>query len=283
MDPRKNAQSVRNLRPFHARFRSLNSSSKGFTLVELLVVIAIIGLLVGLLLPAVQMVREAARRVTCANNLHQIALGLHSYHASHEEFPVGAIEWRLRPDPTKRQLAWSAFLLPYVEQKNVSDQLDLNFAFDSSRNSIAAATIIPVFICPSGQRGSQLSSGRGPCDYGGIYGERISSPNNPPKGTMLLDVAVAIRDVTDGTSNTLIVGEDSGWSDGQWINGRNIFDQAFPINDAPGFENDLRSEHPSGVNVSWCDGHVSFLPETMDLKVLAAICTRRGGETEIAN
>ena len=97
---------------------------------------------------------------------------------------------------------------------------------------------------------------------------------------MLNDVAIALRDVTDGSSNTLIVAEDSGWRDGQWINGRNIFDQAFPINQAPFFENDIRSEHLQGANAVWCDGSVRFLSESTSLETLAAICTRAGGEIE---
>ena len=260
--------------------RDRRARCKAFTLVELLVVIAIIGVLVALLLPAVQMVREAARRTSCSNNLHQIGLALHNYHAAHQEFPIGAIEWRLGSDATKRQLAWSTFLLPFLDQQNVHNQLDLSTPFDSVENEAGAATIIPVFVCPSSQRGATLVNGRGPCDYGGIFDERISSPNNPPKGTMLNDVAIALRDVTDGSSNTLIVAEDSGWRDGQWINGRNIFDQAFPINQAPFFENDIRSEHPQGANAVWCDGSVRFLSESTSLETLAAICTRAGGEIE---
>lgn len=251
----------------------------GFTLVELLVVIAIVGILIGMLLPAVQSIRNASRRIACGNNLHQISIALQNYHAAHEAFPIGGIEWRTRNDPTRRQLAWSVFLLPYLEQENVWQQLDLNTAFDSPENADAAATIINVFVCPSSLRGHQTVNARGPCDYGGIYGERITSPNNPPKGTMLHDIAIALRDVTDGSSHTLIVAEDSGWSDGQWINGRNIFDQAFPINQAPSFENDIRSEHPQGANAARCDGSVGFLSENIDLQVLAALCTRAGGET----
>lgn len=257
-----------------------NSIKRGFTLIELLVVIAIIGILIGMLLPAIQMVREAARRTRCANNLHQIGIALQSYHNSKESFPIGGIEWRFGNNLSKRQLAWSAFLLPHLEQQNVYDQLNLNTPFDSAENEVGAANILPVYVCPSSERGIQLVSGRGPCDYGGIYGERISGPNNPPKGTMLHDVAVAISQIRDGTSNTLIVSEDTGWADGQWINGRNIFDQAFPINRAPSFENDIRSDHPQGANATWCDGSVRFLAESIDLQVLAAICTRSGGEPD---
>jgi prepilin-type N-terminal cleavage/methylation domain-containing protein len=249
-----------------------------FTLVELLVVIAIIAILVGLLLPAVQAARGAARRIQCSNNMRQVGLALHVHHEQTGAFPAGAIEWRPHGDTTKRQLAWCVFLLPHVEQQNVFDALDITKPFDAPENATAAATVLKVFICPDAERGTQLVEGRGPCDYGGIYGERITSPNSPPKGSMLYDQPIRIGDIRDGTSNTLIVSEDSQWPDGQWINGRNIFDQAFGINAAPPYENDIRSGHSGGALGVLADGSVHFLNESMDLDALAAYCTRSGGE-----
>lgn len=249
-----------------------------FTLVELLVVIAIIGILIGMLLPAVQSVREAARRTTCLNNLKQIGLALQNYHSAHQEFPVGGTGWRGPWTPDETQIAWSAFLLPFLEQGNVFRQIDFKEAFDSPTNADAAATVIGVFVCPTSLRGTNLTDNRGPCDYGGIYGERITGPNNPPKGLMIYGDSFSHRNITDGSSNTIIVAEDSDFNDGQWINGLNIFDQAFAINAAPAFENDIRSRHPGGANAAFADGHVSFLPENLDLQTLAAICTRAGGE-----
>lgn len=258
----------------------------GFTLVELLVVIAIIGLLVGLLLPAVQAAREAARRASCTNNLRQIGLGLHNYHQAMSCFPPGGIEHRsminpktgLPYGPAGRQLAWSLMLLPYVEQQPLYDRIDTSKPFDAPENADAAKTILSLYICPSATNQRELRQGRGPCDYGGIYGERITGPNHPPKGMMLYDRSLTVADVTDGTSGTIIVSEDSGFRDGQWINGLNVFDQAYAINRAPAFENDIRSKHPGGANALMTDGSVHFLKETMDLKILAALCTRAGGE-----
>lgn len=254
-------------------------SRRAFSLVELLVVISILGILIGLLLPAVQHSREAARRGQCLANLRQMGIALHAYHGVYQVFPPGGVEWR-PPQSTKgeRQLAWSVYLLPYLEQKNLYDALDLSTPFDSAANRTDAATVLPVYVCPSVPRDVGLVDGRGACDYGGIYGERITSPNDPPKGTMLYDRAIGLREITDGSSSTLVISEDANWPDGQWINGRNIFDQAFPINAAPSFENDIRSLHPGGANGLLGDGAARFFSESLELRVLAGVCTRAGGE-----
>lgn len=277
---------------------SNRSRVAAFTLVELLVVITIIGLLIAILLPAVQSAREAARRMQCTNNLHQIGVGLHCYHAAHGCFPPGGIEHRSMINPaTKkvygasgRQLAWSAFLLPFIEQQALHDKIDFGKAFDSAENAPAAAVVVSTYICPTVPRSSYLSSGRGVTDYGGIYGERIRFPggparqNNPPKGAMLYGQSLSVSDIKDGTSNTLIVAENAPGDDGQWINGLNIFDQAYAINlpadPANGIyeEDEIRSLHAGGANGVFCDGSVRFLCETMALQTLAAICTRAGGE-----
>ncbi len=252
----------------------------GFSLIELLVVVALIGMLIGLLLPAVQAAREAARRKQCLNHLRQLGLALHNYHSALGSFAVGCVEFRAVPSQTqRRQLAWSALVLPYLEQAGLHEQIDFTVPFDSPLNATAAATVLPVYLCPSTPRTSFRVQGRGACDYGGIFGERITSPNNPPKGMMLYERAISARHVTDGLSQTLLVGEDSGFQDGQWINGRNLFDQAFPIHKAPPFENDLRSEHPRGVNCLWADGSARFLADSTPGPVLAALCTRAGSET----
>ena len=263
--------------PVPARVRR-RKTSFGFSLVELLVVLAILGILVSLVLPAIQSARAAARRTECQNHLRQIGIGLHAYHAARDSFPPGGIEWRPPGDTVRRQLAWSAFLLPFVEQQQLYGSLDLDTPFDSSENAVAAATILSIYLCPSSLRGARLVEGRGPCDYGGIFGERITSRNDPPKGTMLYDKPISIRQIEDGTSHTLIVAEDSRFVDGQWINGRNVFDQAFAINAAPAWENDIRSEHRGGAQATRADGSVVFLSESMQLEPLAALCTRAGHE-----
>src|SRR4051812_15826242 len=140
----------------------------GFTLIEILVVIAIIGVLVALLLPAVQAAREAARRMQCSANLRQVGIALHGYHDTHDTFPPGAWEWRPLNQPWKRQLAWSALILPYLEQKPLYDSLNLNAPFDSPQNTTAASTVLSVYLCPSARRLQERIEGRGVSDYGGM-------------------------------------------------------------------------------------------------------------------
>ena len=262
----------------YGRF-AVASLHQGVTLVELLVVLFIIGLLGAMLLPAIQAARESARRTQCINNLRQIGVALHKYHDANHYFPPGGIEWRpFRSTKGERQLAWSAFLLPQLGEQILYHSLNLDRGFDSAENSTSARTVLSVYLCPSSGRPSELVEDRGACDYGGIYGERIRSPNNPPKGTMLYDLSVSLRMIKDGPSRTLIVAEDSRWGDGQWINGRNIFDQAYAINAAPHYENDIRSDHPGGAIGLFADGSARFLDERLDLRILAAICTRAGRE-----
>jgi len=255
----------------------------GFTLVELLVVVAILGLLIALLLPAVQAAREAARGISCGNNLHQIGIGLHGYHEAHGCFPPGGIERRLsRLETKKRQIAWSAFLLPFVEQEPLYGMIDFSKPFDAEENRLAAAQVLTIYLCPSAPRSSPRIAGRGACDYGGIYGQRLTGANSPPNGTMLYDRAISIREIVDGTTNTLIVSEDAAWKDGQWINALNVFEVAHPINppETPYtlMDNEIRSEHPGGANGLFCDGAVRFLNQNMQRETLGAICTRNGRE-----
>ncbi|MGA2797662.1 MAG: DUF1559 domain-containing protein [Thermoguttaceae bacterium] len=259
----------------------------GFSLVELLVVIAIIGLLAGLLLPAVQSSRESARRMTCLNNLHQIGLGMLTFHDVYKRFPLGGVEMKTLKIPgtnkllypNGRQLAWSAYILPYVELQSLARRIDFGKAYDSPENAAVAVEIVPLYLCPSHARNSYLIDRFAACDYGGIYGQRIlpnPDPQKRPQGIMLYSQYVRISDVKDGTTHTLIVSEDSESADMKWIFGLNVFDVSGPINSAQ--ENDLWSKHPGGVNGLMADGNARFLSQDMDKNTLSAICTRAGKE-----
>ncbi len=182
----------------------------GFTLIELLVVVAVIGILVALLLPAVQAVREAARRTQCANNLHQMGLALHNYHDSLGRFPAGVIE--------SNGLLWSGSLLPYLEGPAVSGSAPVEVNWFSETNTTALQTVYPFYRCPSAGAPLRMNHGvqqRVPATYLGVASGTVHRESGPPPtlyqkpqdGLFYLDSRVAFRDVTDGTSQTAAVGE----------------------------------------------------------------------------
>lgn len=269
--------------PLHRRRRS-----RAFTLVELLVVIAILGVLVALLLPAVQAAREAARRTACLNNLHQIGVAMHHYHGALGTFPPGGIEiaslTHTVPRYRCRQIAWSAMVLRFLEQDGVSDLLRFDKRFDSPENAQAAKHVIASYLCPSVTRDSNWVHGRAACDYGGIMGfedaksEVIVSGSGLTNGMMLNNRGIAVKEITDGCGNTVLISEDAAWQDGQWINAQNVFVVSWPINTPPNDDNEIRSRHPGGANALFCDGSVRFLFDETEKEVLAAWCTRAGGE-----
>jgi len=124
-----------------------NRQSQGFTLVELLVVIAIIGILIGMLLPAVQQVREAARRIQCANNVRQSSLAILSFESANSRFPAG---WTSQNESNLLPgWAWSAQLLPFIEKTNLADQIDFNDSITSSNNSLVHQQVVSAYLCPS--------------------------------------------------------------------------------------------------------------------------------------
>ena len=257
---------------------------RAFTIVELLVVIAIIGILVGLLLPAVQAAREAARQVTCQNNLRQIGLALQSYHQAHSTLPTGCIEWRdWRSPPTRRQFAWSALLLPFLEQGNVHAQIDFGLPFDHPDNQAAAGTELDVYLCPSAvtPETPAQTNRRGRSDYGGLYGEMlVDRPNDD--GVFLYERSIAFHEVRDGLSMTLAVSEDVGGPDSEWINGRNVFVQSGGVNDPKAWigDNEIRADHRTGAYGVWLDAHTRFLSDSVDRKLLGAMITRAGSEIQ---
>ena len=260
------------------------ATRRGLSLVELLVVIAVIAVLVALLLPAVQGAREAARRAQCGNNLRNVGCALYGHLIAKRTFPIGCLEWRppgsaRLADLRKRNYAWSAWILPWLEEQGTADAIDFNQPYDAAANRAAAATVIPIFLCPSAGRSGPWIGGLGATDYGGMNGERIVSPNNPVKGVFVNDRGFQEREIPDGLSKTIFVGECAreAWSEGQWINGYNLFDQRYAVN-WPTWEDEIRSRHPGGAHVLAGDGSVHLLSEAIDPRILAAACTRGLGE-----
>jgi prepilin-type N-terminal cleavage/methylation domain-containing protein/prepilin-type processing-associated H-X9-DG protein len=279
---------------------------RGFTLVELLVVIAIIGMLVGLLLPAVQQAREASRRTQCQNNLRQIGVGILEYEELSDAFPIGCIGCTFvpatndQPFNPQKFLSWNIQILPFIEHSALRSRFDLSKASYQSPNKEQGATVIPMMLCPStvddiSHNVVGLWKGMAFTDYGGIYGVEGESRNKPDEdssnphnlnedslGVMLYEQPVLAREITDGLSVTAIVGESKlrRVTETEWANGHNVFaqEESTPVNQASGLGNDLGSPHPAGVLVAFCDGHVDILTEDMEQAALNALLTRSGGE-----
>ncbi|GIX04371.1 MAG: prepilin-type N-terminal cleavage/methylation domain-containing protein [Planctomycetaceae bacterium] len=185
----------------------MSAVRRGFTLIELLVVIAIIAILIGLLLPAVQQAREAARRTQCKNHLKQIGLALHNYHDAHRTFPFAQMD-------TAKGYSAISQLLPYLDQAPLYNQINFSLPYNDPANRPALMTELPVLRCPS-DLVNPLSANGGAINYMANKGSGIiwTSPSGPntgfpeQNGVLYFQSRVRMSDITDGTSNTAAFSE----------------------------------------------------------------------------
>jgi len=286
-----------------AKWRGQNGRS-GFTLVELLVVIAIIGILVALLLPAIQAAREAARRSECSNKIKQIAVALHNYHDTHGGLPMGAAN-------LTEGLSWHVAVLPFMEQDSVYQEFNSGVRHDQAPNAAMRTLEMKAFLCPSGTEvraddnasyftmhyyGSMGPTGINP-DTGTAYRENTAGTHGGwgQQGIFTWNASRKFRDVLDGTSNTIGIGEIS-WTDRNgnatryrvWTRGgqsgslmapcKNFH---HPINaDYTALFNDMSmgSNHPGGAQFGLVDGSVRFVSDAIDFNAYLAAASMDGGE-----
>jgi len=290
---------------------SLAERRFGFTLVELLVVIAIIGVLVALLLPAVQSARESGRRMSCQNNIRQIAIAVHNYHDIYKALP---------PASTNSALSGSsgfAAILPFIEQAALYSQYDFAKGNSDPANLQVVSQRIKTYICPSCffvrkvPNGDCDANSRAPGTYafcvgtGDPYG--VGSGGGVPTNGAIMTAGSQLTNfatITDGTSNTLLAGEahwgfrdylfTSGSCTGQPRGGFSYWSSPYPLATAfstkgpfnPQSMNgdslrltNFRSSHVNGVNMTMVDGSVQFVVTNIDHATLDALATRDGGET----
>lgn len=310
----------------HQRFRvSPLKSSRAFTLVELLVVIAIIGVLVALLLPAVQAAREAARRMKCQNNMKQLSLAILNYHDTFQVLPPGCTK--------SNETSWHVHILPFIEQRALYEKFDFSKGDYTANNYVGrganALIKVPAFLCPSSPAEKMMQPDppnhiNAPDIVNGVYpytthyymnmgpkgqsvdGQTYELRNEgqggfSQQGVCEVDSRYKLRDITDGTSFTFLLGENSrhdpklgsrfrSWMRGcdsngkdhicgcrNFVNGINTPTPALStvFNDIA-----MGSHHPGGANFSMCDGTVRFVSQNINLGVYKSTSSRNGGESQ---
>ena len=295
-------------------------SRVAFTLIELLVVIAIIAILIGLLVPAVQKVRESAARTQCQNNLKQAGLAMHAFHDANKFLPPGYSASGAYVDganDTSPGWGWAAYILPYIEQSAVFRQIDLARPL---QNQPAIQTVVALFLCPSDvvvaapfavtDAGGATLCLAAPSSYAATVGQDASDVADPTgDGIFYRNSRTRMTDITDGTSQTVMVG-DRAWAQTQGIwagapsggvvrgGQMNPWKNATApapcfilthnnwiniLTDSDGGLDDFSSMHIDGVNLMFADGSVHFLRsitgDGVERRAVWAMGTRAGGDS----
>lgn len=292
--------------------RHRRRKQQGFTLIELLVVIAVIGVLVALLLPAVQQAREAARRTQCKNNLKQMGIALHGYHDSHRTLPPGYL-YRIGPEGNGAGFGWGAMLLPHFDQAPLYNQFNWNVPLYDSINKTPRERHLEVFLCPSDGHSPKGFVEMGPVPeryamacYVACFGPPdLDDDQEQRLGMFSRNSRTRFQDVSDGLSNTMMAGErENGpfrggaqignhfsyetawagsirdWDDNSDDHGHMVLFQTGHVpNDSKSDDRDVSAPHAGIAQFLLGDGSVRSIGANIDFRVYTALGTRAGGES----
>jgi prepilin-type N-terminal cleavage/methylation domain-containing protein/prepilin-type processing-associated H-X9-DG protein len=279
---------------------------RGFTLIELLVVIAIIGVLIALLLPAVQSVREAARRAQCVNNLMQLSVAVQHYEAAHLVLPPGVVDTKgpIQAAPNGYHYSWIAQLLPYLDQRNVFNNLNFRESVYDASNVTTRKTSINILLCPSDSASRSNADDFALTNYAGCYHDAEAPIDTTNNGVFFLNSKLRLDDISDGLSNTIFLSEkrreptELGWASGTRASLRNT---GTPLNGwgsaaaigssrrapsatgaatpgSPLWVGGFASSHPGGANFAFGDGSVRFIKTMTSATVYTLLGSRADGQ-----
>jgi prepilin-type N-terminal cleavage/methylation domain-containing protein len=282
---------------------SLFTRRSGFTLVELLVVIAIIGILVALLLPAVQAAREAARRVSCLNNIVQLNLAVHNFEFHFEHLPPGVMnpDGPIRSEPQGQHVSWIVQVLPYMEQQQLAKRFDQEAGAYADKNSAVRNAQIKMLLCPSDPHNDPNEDYKvGRSGYAGCYHDAEAPIDKDNHGLLFLNSKIRYSEIEDGSAATLLVGEALTWPDRLgWVSGTRATLRNTSVLERPQatlaasqggiaadddkklgatFVGGFGSYHYGGINSGFADGSAQFLSYNTDSTVLHQIGNRADGE-----
>jgi prepilin-type N-terminal cleavage/methylation domain-containing protein/prepilin-type processing-associated H-X9-DG protein len=286
---------------------------RAFTLLELLIVVGIIGVLIALLLPAIQSAREHARRAQCINNLLQLGIGMGNYASTHTVLPPGVVNDKgpIVNQPVGFHHGWTVQILPFIDQANVYRRFDLKESVHAPSNETARSVMISTFMCPSSSR---AWSSNGAISYAGCHHDVEAPIAADNHGVLYLNSHVRFDDITDGLAQTILLGELTSnetvmlsWASGTRATLRNtgaglnsenpltalyagiaqlseadkqaaaarMFEEGtIPVDFVGGFS----SWHSHGANFAFCDGSVRFIKQTIHQRVYQLLGNRADGE-----
>jgi prepilin-type N-terminal cleavage/methylation domain-containing protein/prepilin-type processing-associated H-X9-DG protein len=289
-------------------------AAAAFTLIELLVVIAIIAVLIALLLPAVQAAREAARRAQCVNNLMQLGIAVQNYESSHEMLPPGVVNLTgpILDQPKGYHFGWLVQILPYCEQRNIYNHFNFKIGLYETQNFTTRTTLVRGFLCPSDSGANRGPTGVAMTNYAGSHNDVEAPIAASNKGVLFLNSAIRFEDITDGTSQTIFLGEKSndglgeGWASGTRATLRNAgsginrtTNPSSPASlagddgddggaaasgvagtsfDTLSFVGGYNSRHPGVANFAFGDGSVRFLKTSIAPGTFRLLASRADGE-----